>query len=144
MKETFFVKTLFIFIASIIIIVFASIFFQNCRTALNWQRTFISSIPYERQKWFGSDIISSGETGSNSRPGIARGLIKKNILVGKSQKEIIEMLGKSEGQKVSSYKLEEIYAENIDPIAYEVLNITFDDNEKVEKAEIEFQKTGDW
>ena len=146
MKENFFVKTVFIFIASIVIIVFVSIFFQNCRTGLNLQRTFISSVPYEKQKWFGSDIISSAENTSNYRPGIARDLIKQNILIGKSRDEITEMLGKSEVQEVSepeiiNYQLEEIF-DVIDPIAFEDLIITFNNNDKVEKAEIQFHKIG--
>lgn len=145
MRENFFIKTVFISIASILIFAFASIFFQNCRSS-NRQRVFISSIPYERQKWLSSDIISSAGNRSNFRPGIARGLIEQNTLVGKSREEIIEMLGKSENHgdsesKIITYKLEEIYY-IIDPIAFEDLVITFNNNDKVEKAEIQFHKIG--
>ena len=57
------------------------------------------------------------------------------------------MLGDNENVENSptiSYELESIWSWNIDPIAIEQLKITFDSENKVEKAEIELYKTGDW
>lgn len=80
---------------------------------------------------------------------MARKLFVEKSLIDKSRAEIIQMLGKDEeshdlSPNVVRYGLEEIYGYNIDPIAIEYLKITFDSKNKVEKAEIEFHKTGDW
>jgi hypothetical protein len=59
------------------------------------------------------------------------------------------MLGEDEDKSLYSsnkirYSLESIHGRNIDPIAHENLIVTFNQENKVEKAEIEFAKTGDW
>ena len=123
----------------------------SCRNNIEQRRQFIEPIPFEKQKWLGvdSDGISDAETRGKYRPGIARYLINKEILIGKSRAELIEMLGEygvdgfNEASK-TRYDLEDIWGRNIDPIAIEYLKITFNGEDKVEKAEIEFYKTGDW
>ncbi|HEX9960614.1 MAG TPA: hypothetical protein VGB00_06770 [Pyrinomonadaceae bacterium] len=116
------------------------------------RRKFIHPIPFEKQKWLGldDDGISDAEMRWKYRPGMAKYLIDKEILIGKSRPELLAMLGEyvddslADSKKEIKYELEQIYGSNIDPIAIESLKITFDSVDKVEKAEIEFYKTGDW
>lgn len=145
MKENpFFAGVLSIVIFSIVF-VFVLVFAQNCRFTSSWQRSFISSVQYEKEKWLNADITGT-IGGDNPRPGIARDLIEKKSLIGKSREEIIEMLGNGENHGIYepntiSYSLEEIFW-IIDPVAYENLIIYFDNENKVEKAEIKFYKIG--
>lgn len=114
------------------------------------KRRFIQAIPFEKQKWFGvgSDGISDAAIQYRFRPGMARYLIQKELLVGKNRAELSEMLGEYEESAhepiIVRYGLEDIWGSNIDPIAIEYLRLTFNEKDKVEKAEIEFFKTGDW
>ena len=134
---------------SIVVIVY-SIFLLSCNQIdYEKQRTFIKPVAYERQKWFGLDEELGRETEWEFRPKMARDLIGRNILIGKSREEIIEMLGKDGDYGLYSpnkirYELEQIYGRNIDPIAIENLIMTFNRENRVEKAEIEFHKTADW
>lgn len=137
MKEDFFVSTILKTIAAAFLIVIVSILFQTCRLTNSWQRSFISEISYEKQKWLDADLISD----DNPRPGIARELVNNNVLIGKTREEIFEMLGGGEtvsDSKSAVYLLEEIYRLDIDPVASEDLIITFDEANKAEKAEIRF------
>jgi hypothetical protein len=145
MKDNHLVFNILLIIGFSIFVVFVFVFAQNCRFTSSWQRSFISSIPYEKQKWFEADITGT-ITGENPRPSMARYLIEQKTLIGKSHKELIEMLGEEkdqeiDGRKTITYELEEIYR-SIDPIAIEFLIISFDKDNKVEKAEIQFQKIG--
>lgn len=72
---------------------------------------------------------------------MARDLVNKNLLIGKTRVEVFEMFGEEKTGKIIKYETEEIFYV-IDPIAVEFLKITFDENEKVEKAEIEFHQIG--
>ena len=70
-------------------------------------------------------------------------------MIGKNRAEIVEMLGEDGDEGLYAlnkigYALESIYGRNIDPIAHENLVVTFNQENKVEKAEIEFDKTWDW
>lgn len=145
MKESSFISTILIITGFSIFIGFGLIFFQNCRLSSSWQRSFISTIPYEKQNWLKADVTGT-ITGKNLRPGMARYLTEQKVLIGKSREEIVEMLGDGEereiyGRKTIIFGLEEIYR-SIDPIAFEFLNVSFDKENKVEKAEIQFQKVG--
>lgn len=101
-------------------------------------------MPYEEQKWNSKDK----EIEWKHRPKLARELVNKNLLIGKTRAEIVEMLREenisNSDKSIVKYELEQIYSLNIDPIAIEYLKLTFDKENKVEKAEIEFHKTGDW
>ena len=99
----------------------------------------ISPMPFEKQKWKDFDSISSFEY----RPRMARDLVNKKLLIGKTRSEVFEMFNEKEDGKIIRYETEEIY-DSIDPIAIEFLTIYFDENDKVEKAEIEFIKNSDW
>ena len=117
----------------------------SCRATIEQKRNMISPIPFEKAKWDARDY----EDKVQFRPGIARKLVADKSLIGKSRAEIIELLGESQeshdtSTNVIRYELEGIYGWNIDPIAIEYLKITFDVENKVGKAEIEFHKTGDW
>ncbi len=99
-------------------------------------------IPFERERWLKENALTKG----NCRPAMARNLISQNLLVGKTRNEILEMLGKLENmseemQNKISYTLEEEFW-IIDPVSIEWLEITFNQEDKVEKAEIKFQKIG--
>lgn len=113
------------------------------------ERNFVNNLPFEKTKWSGRDNGFGVEGEWEFRPGMARTLVSDKSLIGKSKIEIIEMLGQAEDSYDFSpntfrYGLIDIYGRNIDPIAIEYLKITFDAENKVEKAEIEFYKTGDW
>ncbi|HEX8737870.1 MAG TPA: hypothetical protein VF721_21240 [Pyrinomonadaceae bacterium] len=138
-----FTKILLLFVALNLVL--------SCRNNIEQRRKFIKPIPFEKQNWLGidNDGISDAETLWKYRPGMARYLINKEILIGKSRAEIIEMLGKdgNDGfneKREIEYELEQIWIRNIDPAAIEHLKINFNGEDKVEKAEIEFHKTGDW
>jgi hypothetical protein len=104
----------------------------------------IQSVPFEKTKWNARDY----EDRIQFRPGMARKLVGDKSLIGKSRTEIIELFGDEENtydsSEMKAYTLEDIYDWNIDPIAIEYLKITFDLEDKVEKAEIEFHKTRHW
>jgi hypothetical protein len=136
-----------------ILIVFLSMSLQlSCRNNIEQQRKLIQPIPFDKQKWLGleSQGNSDAETRWKYRPGMAKYLIDKEILIGKRSAEVAAMLGEyndngsADSKSEIIYELEQIYGSNIDPIAIEYLKITFDNADKVEKAEIEFYKTGDW
>ena len=61
-------------------------------------------------------------------------IVNKNLLIGKTRVEVFEMFGEEKTGKIIKYETEEIFYV-IDPIAVEFLKITFDENEKVEKAD---------
>lgn len=147
-KENFFTSTLFIVVICIGFVLFSAIIFPNCGFFIERRRDFISSVPYEKEDWLRADILSSPESGINLRPKMARYLTENKTLIGKSREEVFEMLGKKAGQdfaesKTVNYDLQEFY-KVVDPVAAELLIITFDDENKVEKAEIEFYKTSEW
>ena len=98
-------------------------------------------IPFEQETW---KKEFPSHTGDGKRPGMARNLVNQKLLVGKTRDEVREILGKSEyedGQDKISYKLEEKYWV-IEPVSSEWLDVTFNQENKVEKAEIRFQKIG--
>lgn len=122
-----------------------SLLLIGCRVGIELKRNMIQTIPFEKTKWNARD----SEDRVQFRPGMARKLVNDKSLIGKSRTEIIEMIGEYEeshdpSPNIIRYGLEDIYRENIDPIAIEYLKINFDSENKVEKAEIEFHKTGDW
>lgn len=129
------------------LLIFFSLFLLlvGCRATIEQRRNMIQPIPLEKAKWDARDY----EDRVQFRPGMARKLVFDKSLIGKSRTEIIEMIGEYEESHDSSpniirYGLEAIWGWNIDPIAIEYLKIYFDSENKVEKAEIEFHKTGDW
>ncbi len=141
MRKYFFKSFIFLFISTLL--------FVNCRVDIEQQRNLIKPALYERQKWFGYDEGLGRETEWEFRPRMARDLVSRNILIGKSRAEIIEMLGKDGDEGLYApnkirYELESIYGRNIDPVAHELLIVTFNQENKAEKAEIEFNKTWDW
>lgn len=134
------------FIPMVFILV-AAVLLPSCGIVVEKRRYFISSVPYEKENWLRADSLWDENSGLNSRPKMARFLTENNVLIGKSREEIYEMLGKKEQDfsesKTISYDLQEFYR-SIDPVAFELLTITFNDQSKVEKAEIEFHKTSGW
>ena len=115
----------------------------GCRAGIELKRNMIQPIPFEKTKWNARD----SEDRVQFRLGMARKLVGDKSLVGKSRTEIIEMIG-DEGSTNSSlnnltYQIDSI--EGIaDPMAIEYLQIIFDAEDKVERAEIEFHKTRHW
>lgn len=140
MKEDFFVPFVLKIFAVSLILIFVLSGFHKYLPVTGLQRILIWQIPYEKEKWFDAEPMSVDRT-DNPLPGMARNLVNNNVLIGKTREEVFEMLGKGEGDpnsKYISYLLEEIYRLDIDPVAYETLVITFDESDKVEKAEISF------
>ena len=100
-------------------------------------------IPFDGERWRSE---SSLHINYPYRPGMARNLVSKKLLIGKTRNEIQEMLGEPEPppEKIKNkftYTLEEDYGWDIDPIFTEWLEITFTQENKVEQAEIKFQKS---
>jgi hypothetical protein len=119
---------------------------MGCRANIEQQRNSIKPVSFDNEKWFDDRGIGV-EALWDIRPALARDLINNGKLIGKSREEVIEMLG-DEGNtfgfpNMQSYQLEQIQGFAY-PIAIEFLQITFNTENKVEKAEIEFHKTGDW
>lgn len=116
----------------------------GCRIGIEQRRNWIRPIPFDKEKW--SDDRGIGvEALWDVRPALARDLINNNKLIGKTKPEVISMLGDADdSSNIIRYELDVIWRENIDPIAIEYLKINFNSENKVEKAEIEFHKTGDW
>ena len=100
-------------------------------------RSKIKPIPFEREKWFDKKGIGV-EALWETRPGLARDLVNRNLLTGKSYTEVKELLGEQEMDKREKAISYELYVENgvADPIYIENLIINFDENEKVSNAEI--------
>lgn len=129
-------------------VVFSAIIFPNCGFITEKRRYFISAVPFEKEKWKSFDVLSNADSNFNLRPKMARYLTENKILIKKSRGEVYEMLGNQNEQRFSEskniyYELQDFYR-SIDPVAIELLVITFDNEDKVEKAEIEFRKTSDW
>lgn len=79
---------------------------------------------------------------------MARDLIKRNVLIGKTRIEIFELLGEPEFVEDNqsnqiTYELEQLFQRGVDLAAVENLKIKFNSMDTVEKAEIEFLKI-DW
>ncbi len=143
MKDKHLTFNIFLILGFSVVVAFVLVFTQNCRYTSSWQRSLISPIPYEKEKWLSADVTGTIDR-KNPRPAMARYLVEQKILIGKNYEEIIEMLGKGDesefdGRKRITFYLEEIFR-SIDPIAIEFLFISFDKENKVEKAEIQLQK----
>ncbi len=122
-----------------------SSFLIGCGFGIEQSRKIVRPIPFDKQKW----NIKDAEMRWDVRPGMARYLMNENLLIGKTQSEIYRMLGEEnvnnyDEERNAKYELEQFYGSNIDPIAFEYLKIYFDENDKVNKVEVEFRKTGDW
>ena len=123
----------------IILILIFSICFSLCLSC-----RYRSEIPFEREKWQGEH---SPHTNDINRPGMARNLVNQKLLIGKTREEIREILGKPEPMpegtqnQIIHYTLEEEYW-IIDPVFIEWLEITFNQENNVEKAEIKSRKIG--
>lgn len=140
MKENYFVKTLSITAAFIAVLVFIMIYVSNCRYSSKWQRNFISIVRYEKQEWIEADTTGI-VTGKNFRPWMARDLVKRKILIGKSREEVVEMLGQSEDQRFTdqtnqSMSLKKSILGILISVAVENFVVTFNSGNKAEKAEI--------
>ncbi len=101
---------------------------------------YITAIAFEPERWRQSAQIFDG----NTRSKMATDLISRNLLVGKTRDEVQKILGKpeyEERQNKISYKLKEEFW-IIDPVSIEWLDVIFNRENKVEKAEIRFQKIG--
>lgn len=131
----------------IFLLIVALVFCFSCRN-VEEERKFIEPRSFDKQKW--SDVTTIGvEATWEVRPGMARDLTNRRMLIGKNRSEIAEMLGEIFEENVfkenqMSYELEVIWGSNIDPIAIEYLVIDFDEENRVEGTGIYFYKTHDW
>ncbi len=100
-------------------------------------RSKIKPIPFEREKWFDDKGIGV-EALWEERPGLARDLLNRKILIGKSFSEIKELLGDTNINEFDNSISYQTFVENgaVDPIFIESLIINFDKNEKATNAEI--------
>ena len=123
-------------------LIFSLVWFLNCSIPIEQQRNMITPKSFVSEDWRSSDLRWI------NRPEMARDLIKKEVLIGKTRKEIFEMLGELEFEDDSqsnqiTYELEQLFQRSVDLAAVENLKITFNSNDIVENAEIEFLKI-DW
>lgn len=100
-------------------------------------RSKIKPIPFTKEKWFDKKGIGV-EVLWETRPGLARDLINRSLLIGKSYSEIQELLGEESKDNESNSVSYELFIENgvADPIFIEYLVINFDNNEKATDAKI--------
>ncbi len=135
-----FMRKKLLFIYLVIFILFTGCYIYPSYEQVVSQRNKIKSIPFEKEKWFDEKGIGK-EALWDTRPGLARDLIDRKLLIGKGFEEIIELLGNNEMDKktksVSYNTFTELGA--VDPVFMEFLYIYFDENNKVEKAEIKIQ-----
>lgn len=122
-------------------VVFSFSFALNCSVPIEQQRKSIQPKTFVIEDWNNEDLKWT------NRPGIARDLVNRNILIGKNRKEISDLLGEpywdDKNQSQVTYELEQLFQRGVDLAAIENLKITFNSTDTVEKAEIEFTKT-DW
>jgi hypothetical protein len=101
-------------------------------------RSKIKPISFTREKWFDKKGIGV-EALWETRPGLARDLINRNLLIGKNYTEVQELLGEQSRDNEDNSVSYELYVENgfADPIFIEYLIINFDENQKVKSAKTE-------
>jgi hypothetical protein len=104
------------------------------------KRSKIKPITFERKRWLDDKGIGV-EALWDDRPGLARDLLNRNILIGKSFSEVKELLGDAEIiEYTNSISYDTFIEEGVaDPVFIESLVISFDKNEKVENAEIQIR-----
>lgn len=118
--------------AKIILVVVILIAIQGCTGT---SRSFISPQPFDEKVW--KDFNSK-----RSRPGMARDLVARNALNGKTKDEVVAMLGltrtKFTGDNYSRYELELMdNKDGLDPGAAEYLTLNFGADGKVTDSKIE-------
>ena len=122
--------------------IFTFVCFSSCSVPIEQARNRIQPKTFLNENWNDDDFRWT------YRPGMARDLIKRNVLIGKTRVEVVDLLGKS-GLDVDinsnkmTYELDQLFQRGVDLAAVENLKITFNSNDTVEKAEIEFIKV-DW
>lgn len=101
-------------------------------------RSKIKPIPFTREKWFDDRRIGV-EALWETRPGLARDLINRNILIGKSYLVVQELLGEQEKSVTENSVTYALFYDLgvVDPVYVENLYIKFDDNDKVISNEIQ-------
>lgn len=100
-------------------------------------RSKIKPIPFEKEKWFDEKGIGV-EALWETRPGLARDLVNRNLLIGKSYAEIQELLGEMEKGPTENAVNYTLFVDPsvVDPVYIESLHIKFDENDKVVSNEI--------
>ncbi len=103
-------------------------------------RSRIKPIPFEREKWFDDRRIGV-EALWETRPGLARDLVNRKLLIGKSYTEVQELLGEEEmnGKSKTVSHTVDVDEGVVDPVYIENLVIKFDEKDKVENAGIEIK-----
>lgn len=100
-------------------------------------RPYVKPITFDKTKWLEQ---TSPYIDNSVRAAMARDLVNRKVLIGKSRSEVIEMLGELEEKdhqesKEISYTIGEAYF-GIEPTWTEFLIISIDDNNKVKDVEI--------
>jgi hypothetical protein len=114
--------------------------FSGCLTATGVQRNFVSSIPFDEKVWKGEKNLLEMSKG---RLGMARDLIERKVLPGKTRGEIRDMLGWEKARDFPDPYVKYELAffgmgeRGPDPTTVENLKLTFGPDDKVESAEIE-------
>ncbi len=107
------------------------------------RRKWVVTIPFNEERWKINNAAMRWEV----RPGMARDLIKRELLIGKNCKEINDLLTiynyVSCDENVVEFELKQFYSTNIDPSAIEYLYIYYDENNKVKNAEVKLHFTGE-
>lgn len=126
--------------ATSIILTFALLAaFQGCSVINDAQRMFVSSQPFDEKVW--KDFNQK-----KSRPGMARDLVSRKTLIGKTRDEVRAMLGhekpKASSDSYARYEIaifEEVQGD-LHPTRAEYLKVNFGDDGKVASSEIQMDR----
>lgn len=127
-----------------IIIILSSVFvfLISCQTYPSYEqikesRSKIKAETFTKEKWFDDKDIGV-EIFWEERPKLARDLMNRKLLIGKSFNQVTELLGKEQKDEKSNSINYNIRIENgvVDPIYIEKFIIYFDKENKVNNTEI--------
>lgn len=128
-------------VLSILTLLLTSLVTTNCcgNTSI---RSLIQPKEFVKDVWNSQEVMDIQWA---NRPALARDLIRRKVLLGKSIQEVREMLGDSGADDTGvtvdlRYELEEIFECDIDPVAIENMVIFFNSDGKVKQVQIEYRR----
>lgn len=126
-------------LVKIILVVAILIAMQGCSVINDVSRVFVSSIPFDEKVW--KDINRRDD-----RPGMARDLVSRKALIGKTRDEVRAMLGheksKASTESYARYEIdifEEIQGD-LHPTRAEYLKLNFGADGRVASSEIQMDR----
>ena len=122
-----------------LIFISACSFYPSYEQVLS-QRSKIKPVSFDKEEWFDDEGIGVEQLWEK-RPAMARDLVNRNLLIGKSSEDVTRLLGKNEKDKFGDESMMKyiIFEKHgvVDPVFIEYLTIYFDDRDKVSKTKIE-------